>query len=146
MLALTAIELASATVAKSLPPNKLAAFGDSSMSGITAIQNDRSEPYLHALRTMPTGAASPAASSSQSFRREPQLRGSRKPADTARAFDEVGASAADHLADPGPGSPVSLTLGVGAIVVGPGSADWPATAGSQERGSAEEGEGRIINA
>ena len=33
-------------MAKSLPPNKLAAFGDSSMSGITAIQNNRAEPYL----------------------------------------------------------------------------------------------------
>ncbi len=88
---LDAIELASATVAKSLPPNKLAAFGDSSMSGITAIQNDRSEPYLHALRSMPTSAG-PAATLglSQSFRSEIQLRGRRTPADTVRAFDEVG--------------------------------------------------------
>jgi hypothetical protein len=88
---LDAIELASATVAKSLPPNKLAAFGDSSMSGITAIQNDRSEPYLLALRTMPASAGPAAgAAPSQSFRREPQLRGRRTPADTVRAFDEVG--------------------------------------------------------
>ena len=88
---LDAIGVASATVAKSLPPNKLAAFGDSSMSGITAIQNNRAEPYLHALRTMPSGGdGGPTASlsTSQSFRRDARA-GARRPADTVRAFDEV---------------------------------------------------------
>ena len=91
---LDTIELASATLTKSLPPNKLAAFGDSTMSGITAIQNSRSEQYLHALRTGPSSSAGPAASAapSQPLRSQP-LQGRRNPADTVRAFDEVGLSA-----------------------------------------------------
>ena len=95
---LDVLEVASKTMVASIPPNKRAPFGEASMSGITAIQNRRSDVYLRELRKIRTSAGPALPKRSRKADRRTRNLNS-----TTRAFDEVlGLLSGEPVAAPEP--------------------------------------------